>query len=52
MTDFYFDPDALPALHGLITALPLEGKWTAERRQAWLDVFVTVLDHLIEVEPS
>jgi hypothetical protein len=38
-----------PALHGFIQQIP-DG-WTVERRQAWLDAFVLVLDFSVPVVP-
>lgn len=41
--------EAYAGLHGLIEQLPAGGRWTADRRERWLEALVMVLDFSVAV---
>jgi hypothetical protein len=42
-------PTKFAALHGLIDQLPRSGSWTPDRRQAWVDALLVVLDYTVPI---
>jgi hypothetical protein len=43
--------DRYAGLHGLVDQLPTHGRWTAERRERWLEAVALVLDYSVAITP-
>jgi len=46
------DVPYLILVSAIVQQLPREGKWTASKRQHWMDAMTSAIDLLIEVSPD